>query len=280
MKYWIIFFMTVLISGWTYAQQIRCTPANKEAVLQKLEQIRAIPDTNLGEELVSIGRTFLGTPYVARTLEGNVEESLVVDLQGLDCTTFVENVIAFGLIRREGTFTFDAYLDALEIIRYRDGKLNGYPSRLHYFTEWITDNQKKGLVRDVTAELGGKEILKTLDFMTGHRDLYTALAEERDYEEMQRIEKSISEVPLCVLSVEVLKENEHMLASGDVIALATSINGLDVTHTGFAIRMPDNRTHLLHASSSGEVEISDLPLVDYLRKIKKNTGIIVARPAF
>ncbi len=280
MKDWILCMMAVFLSGWAQAQGISCTPANKEAVLKKLEQIQGVPDSSFGEELISIGKSFLGTPYVAQTLEGNPAEALVVDLQGLDCTTFVENVLAFGLIRRKGTLAFDAFLDALEKIRYRNGMLNGYPSRLHYFTEWITDNQKKGLVRDITAELGGKEIRRTLDFMTGHRDLYTALAEEKYFEEMQRIEESISEEPLCVLPVDVLKENEHRLASGDIIALATSIDGLDVTHTGFAIRMPDNRIHLLHASSSGEVEISDLPLVDYLKKIRKNTGVIVARPVF
>lgn len=280
MKYFILPFLTVILCGWTHAQQISCTPANKEAVLQKLEQIQAIPYAETGEELISIGRTFLGTPYVARTLEGNIRETLVVDLQGLDCTTFVENVLSFGLLRREGNLTFDAYLEALEKIRYRDGELDGYPSRLHYFTEWITNNEKKGIVRDITAELGGKEIRKTLDFMSVHRDLYPSLAVDPNFKAMKGIEEMISEEPLCVLPVEVLKENEHMLASGDIVALATSIDGLDVTHTGFAIRMPDNRIHLLHASSSGEVEISVLPLVEYLRKIKKNTGIIVVRPAF
>jgi hypothetical protein len=128
--------------------------------------------------------------------------------------------------------------------------------------------------------LGGTEIPKELNFMTDHRSLYPALKEENTYLEMITVEESVKNQSLCVLTPEKLKENEAMLASGDIIALATSIEGLDVTHTGFAIRMPDNRIHLLHASSKGAVEISELPLVDYLKNINKNTGVIVARPTF
>ncbi|NER09799.1 N-acetylmuramoyl-L-alanine amidase-like domain-containing protein [Muriicola jejuensis] len=270
-----------LIFSWCCsAQDYSCSPENREAVASKIEEIRGIRESSAGEQLITIGKAFLGTPYVAKTLEGNPSETLVIDLQGLDCTTFVENVLAFGLIRREGDLTFDAFLRALEKVRYREGILQGYSSRLHYFTEWLDDNEEKELVMNITSRLGGIEVPKELHFMSRHRDLYPALSKENTYEDMIQIEKKISKNPICVLPLDTLAENENMLESGDIIALATSIEGLDVTHTGFAIRMPDNRIHLLHASATGKVEISELPLVDYLKKIRNNTGIIVARPVF
>lgn len=260
------------------AQVITCSPENKEAVIQKLQEVSGLQNNLVGEELVAIGKTFIGTPYVAKTLEVGSEESLVITLEGLDCTTYVENVLALALVKEFPEPNFDSFVETLEKIRYRDGKLDGYGSRLHYFTEWISDNEKKGLVQNITAPLGGIEVDKKLDFMSAHRDLYPSLKEEKSFQQIQETERKLQQQSLCILSQEMLAMNEEQIRSGDIIALATSINGLDVTHTGFAIRADDGRIHLLHASSSGAVEISELPLVDYLKKIKKNTGVIVARP--
>ncbi len=278
MRALIIIFFSFSISCSLWAQKITCSPENKEAVIQKIQEVEGIDNTLFGEELVAIGKTFIGTPYVAKTLEVGEKESLVVTLEGLDCTTYVENVMAFGLIREKPGPNFNSFVKTLEKIRYRDGILDGYGSRLHYFTEWISDNEEKGLVQNITASLGGVEIDKKLNFMSSHRDLYPYLKEEKSFQQIQETEKKLQQHPLCILSQEMLASNEDQIQSGDIIALATSIEGLDVTHTGFAIRADDGRIHLLHASSSGAVEISALPLVDYLKKINKNTGVIVARP--
>ncbi len=274
-------FIVLFLLGISYsggAQKITCSPENKVAVMQKIQEVYGIEKTGFSDKLVAIGKTFIGTPYVAKTLEIGDEESLVITLEGLDCTTYVENVLAFGLVKKENNPSFDSYVKALEKIRYRAGKLNGYGSRLHYFTEWISDNEAKGLVHNITASLGGDEIYKKLNFMSTHRDFYPALKDEASFQKIQETEEKLQQFPLCILSQEMLANNESQIQSGDIIALATAIEGLDVTHTGFAIRADDGRIHLLHASSSGAVEISELPLVDYLKKIKKNTGVIVARP--
>ena len=278
MRTLIIVFFSFSISCSLWAQKISCSPENKEAVTQKIKEVEGVDNALFGEELVAIGKSFIGTPYVAKTLEVGEEESLVITLEGLDCTTYVENVMAFGLIKEKPGPNFDSFVKTLEKIRYRDGTLDGYGSRLHYFTEWISDNEEKGLVQNITASLGGVEIDKKLNFMSTHRDLYPYLKEERSFQQIQETEKKLQQHPLCILSQKMLALNEDQIQTGDIIALATSIEGLDVTHTGFAIRADDGRIHLLHASSSGAVEISALPLVDYLKKIKNNTGVIVARP--
>ena len=229
--------------------------------------------------MVAIGKTFLGTPYVAKTLEVGETESLVINLHGLDCTTYVENVLALGLMLREGKSDFDSFTKYLETIRYKDGKLDGYGSRLHYFTEWIRDNKEKGFLKDVTAEVGGIEIQKDINFMGTHRELYPFLQDENNFEKILVTEAELAKENFCYLPQDKIEANEHLIQTGDIIALATSINGLDVTHTGIATREKDGRIHLLHASTGAmEVEISKLPLADYLKGIKSNIGILVARP--
>lgn len=243
-----------------------------------LENDEKTADAAMGPEMVRVGRAFLGTPYVAKTLEVGENEQLVVNLRGLDCTTYVENVLVMSRLSREGKLHWNRYLQGLEEVRYRKGKRDGYPSRLHYFTEWIRDNESKGLVRNITEELAGVTIQKDINFMGTHRNLYPFLASDANYQAMVKIEKQLSSKPLCVLPRSEVAQREHLLQDGDIIALATDIKGLDVTHTGLAIRGDDGRIHLLHASTVGEVVISEEPLADYLQGVKRNIGIIVARP--
>lgn len=275
-------FLFLFFFGWVTSissQQITCSPKDRAAVENKLVEIDGILKSDFGETMVSVGKTFMKTPYVAKTLEIGDTETLVVNLQGLDCTTFVENVLAFSLLLRQQEMSFDDYLENLEAIRYKDGELEGYASRLHYFSEWIANNAEKGLLKDITGAIGGEEITKDINFMSTHRDLYPFLADDVNYSKIKASENYLNNQAICVLAQDDISKNEHLIQSGDIIALATSINGLDVTHTGIATREKDGRIHLLHASTrSMEVEVSKLPLADYLKNIKSNTGIMVTRP--
>ncbi|WP_282048889.1 N-acetylmuramoyl-L-alanine amidase-like domain-containing protein [Maribacter aquivivus] len=263
----------------SFSQQITCSPKDKAAVESKLSEIDGMYDGNFGETMVSVGKSFMKTPYVAKTLEIGDTETLVVNLHGLDCTTFVENVLDLSKLLRQDDLSYDAFVKNLEVIRYKDGKLDGYASRLHYFSEWIANNAEKGLLKDITGEIGGAEITKDINFMSTHRDLYPFLADEVNYSKIKASENYLNSQAICVLAQDEIAKNEHLIQSGDIIALATSINGLDVTHTGIATREKDGRIHLLHASTgSMQVEVSKLPLADYLKGIKSNTGIMVARP--
>ena len=117
--------------------------------------------------------------------------------------------------------------------------------------------------------------------MSTHRELYPFLQSDANFEGIQEAEKALNSDVFCNLPQEKILAKEHLIQSGDIIALTTSIKGLDVTHTGIATREKDGRIHLLHASTtSGQVEVSKLPLVAYLKKIKGNIGITVARPIF
>lgn len=262
-----------------HAQNIICSLADREAFTTKVETISNLKKDDFGETIIAVGKTFIGIPYVAKTLEIGETESLVINLQGMDCTTYVENVLAFSLMVEHQKKDFDTYTENLETIRYKDGKLEGYASRLHYFSEWIADNEKKGFLKDMTSEIGGIESKKEIDFMSTHRDLYPFLKDQENFKKIQESERFLKTRSLCILPQDQIQANEHLIRTGDIIALTTSIKGLDITHTGFASREADGRIYLLHASTGSRVvELSELPLVDYLKGIKSNTGIMVARP--
>ena len=273
------FLCLLLFTDFCLSQQITCSPADKQAFEDKTIEIDGLLENDFGKTMVAVGKTFKEIPYVAKTLEIGETESLVINLQGLDCTTYVENVLAFSTLLRDGKADFDSFTNTLKTIRYKNGKLNGYGSRLHYFTEWIRNNQEKGLLKDITNEVGGVEIKKEINFMGTHRDLYPFLKDDSNFEKILATEKELAKETFCYLPQDQIEANEQLIQTGDIIALATSINGLDVTHTGIATREKDGRIHLLHASTgSMEVEVSKLPLADYLKGIKSNIGILVARP--
>ena len=216
-------------------------------------------------------KKMLGVPYVAGTLDGNEEEQLVVLVDSLDCTTFVETVLAFCIADKRGERDYEGFKKALTQIRYRDGVLNGYTSRLHYFSDWIRNNEQMGFVKECTSETACSQPKELwLDFMTTHVDSYLPMKKNPELvKEMASHEKNwqgtvVSYIPKEKLN---LSPEELKIKDGDVLALVTNIKGLDVVHVGFAF-WKDNQLHLLHASSSAKKVIED-PKTQY--ESSKNT---------
>jgi len=233
----------------------------------------------IGDVIAEIGKSFIGTDYVANTLEKGDKEELVINLTGLDCTTFLENALTFARCIKEGKTSFKDYQNNLQKIRYRDGIINGYPSRLHYFSDWIYDNIKKGIVNDETKLIGGEKITFSVNFMSNHPDSYQKLKDNPELiTEIKKQEKEISSREYYFIPKEKVAEVENKISNGDLIAITSNIKGLDVNHVGIAVRLDDNRIHLMQAPNVGyKVQISKKNLSDYLNNIKKDTGIIVLR---
>ena len=231
------------------------------------------------ERIAYIARQFLGLPYVAHSLENDVE-MLTVNVEELDCTTFVETVIAMAYTVGEGRTSWRDYLQSLERIRYRDGKLNGYASRLHYISDWIINNSHRGNFSEVTDEFPNVSFtVKTIDFMTTHRSSYKALADSCEYEQMKNYEIGYRNHRFPYIKTSSLrdKNTRRQLKDGDIIALTTRTNGLDVSHMGL-IAIVNGEPHLMHASMKAmKVIIDPLPLYNYLNKSKSLTGIRVIR---
>jgi hypothetical protein len=232
----------------------------------------------IGEAIVALGRTFVGTPYAPGTLEVEGPERLVVNLRELDCVTYVESVLALARVIRAGTPDYGSYQRELARIRYRGGTLDGYASRLHYFSEWISDNEAKGIVRDVTAEIRGRPRPGRIGFMTARREAYRQLGDPAVAAAIERIEARLSGVTRYYIPQESIAALESLIRDGDIIAATSTLEGLDVAHTGFAVRVA-GRVHLMHAPlAGGVVEISRQPLAERIRGIATQDGIMVARP--
>jgi len=230
--------------------------------------------------MVEIGRYFVGASYKAGTLEGTKTEHLVVDLREFDCMTFVENVLALALHIASKGQSFEGFLRFLRKIRYRSGRIHGYSSRLHYFSDWIYDNQRKGILKDITAEIGGKLLQKSIHFMTTHPHLYPPLEDRANLRKMKSVESAISQRSIFFLPRELLRRREDRISNGDLIGITARGEGLDVLHAGVAVRT-GKRIHLLHASSrEGKVVLSRKTLYRYLAESKARSGIMVARPQF
>jgi hypothetical protein len=245
----------------------------QKTFVQKME-LPASPD--IGTQVLRMSESFLGTPYVAGTLEGNPSERLVCKFDGLDCTTLVESVIALAVAKTENS-TFEEYKNELTRLRYRDGTIDGYPSRLHYILDWMYENQKRGRLEDITAKVGGVPFTKEINFMTTHANLYPSLAASEVYEKLKEQEAVINSREHSYIPKNSIQKAEPMLHDGDIVAFTSSVEGLDVNHMGIISKV-GSRAYLIHASLTGKkVIMTNIPLAEYVASVPKHTGMIVAR---
>jgi hypothetical protein len=247
------------------------------------------PNVPLGRAAVRIGELARGTPYEAYTLEAYLRaggdatraEPLTLWLTRFDCVSLVESSLAVARAARASTSTptWDDFGREIERMRYRVGTRASYASRLHYFSEWISDGARRGLLRDIAPELGAENDTRPLRFMTEHRKSYVALADDRVFQQIAAMERSLDDKPRHVIPTARIAQVLHRIQTGDVLGFATSIPGLDVTHSAFAYRDPSGVLRVLHAPlSGGAVEVSHYELPDYVAAIKHSTGILLARP--
>ena len=227
-------------------------------------------------------RKFLGIPYVASTLENNTDEQLVINLRQLDCTTFVENVLTLTLCTKNGQTTFDDFCNQLRKIRYRNGKV-GYPTRLHYFSEWISDNTRMGFVEETQAPNPPFSAVQTLqiNFMSTHVDKYPMLVRTPAFiKPIAQMESELNgQTCRYIPKVGILNNAacKQAVKDGNILALVTSRQGLDTSHVGFAIWKKDG-LHLFHASSLQKKVVEDKSLLrNYMMKQKSQLGVRVVK---
>lgn len=272
-----LFLFSIEYSAQTIYTQKDVDVCNSKFQLALDNKLSSLP---INQVIIEIGKSFLGTDYVANTLETGEEERLVINLTGLDCYIFLETSLVFARCIKKGRTTFEDYQNELINIRYRDGKLNEYPSRLHYFSDWIYDMNKRGIGKDITKEIGGKPYVKKINFMSTHIDDYKQLKSNSKFvDEVVKTENEISSREYFYIPQEDISSTEDKIQSGDIIGITADIEGMDIAHTGIAIRMDDGRIHFMHAPIVGKkVQITEKPLADYIKGNKKQTGIMVLRP--
>lgn len=233
----------------------------------------------IGEVIVRVGETFLGTPYVAHVLEARGPEHLIVNMRGLDCVSFYENSLVIARCIKLNKMTFEEYKRQLQFIRYRNGVIEGYASRLHYTSDYFYEDEKRGVWKLIAKDLGGVPFKKRLDFMSTHPETYWQIREsEKVKAQIENMEKDIAHHEIYYIPKSDVAAIADKIHDGDILGMTTNIEGIDTSHTGVAV-WKDKHVHLMHAPLSGqEVMISDYPLPEYLEHIKSMTGILIARP--
>ena len=248
---------------------------------------RGLADMELGEAVVQLAETFVGTTYEPGTLEVMGPERLVINFRALDCVTLVETVLALTRFVREQGFESladppsaqAAYESHLTALRYRGGRLNGYASRLHYFSEWLADNEALGLMSIATGELEPAVDPEPVGFMSEHPEAYWQMADPDVRDAISAMEARLGEGPARrYVPQHRIADVAGRIRNGDVIAATSTVEGLDIAHTGLAV-WRDGALHLLHAPLVGQsVEISERPLAERILSIGSQDGIMVARP--
>lgn len=269
--------LMIIAAVWQiHAQAVRWshTPEDSVEINSILRTLSALDNPTTTDA----AKFFAGRPYVAATLEGD-PEMLTVRTDVFDCTTFVETCIAMTLAAKSTNADVEDFVKALTNLRYRDGRVNGYASRLHYISDWIC-NAAGGQLVEVTSSLPGSgEVVKSLNFMSSHPQSYPALKDNpENITAIEDVEASYQNfkmpyVPALKVNATLMRE----LKEGDIVAFTTNIKGLDVTHIGL-ITIKNEVPHLVHASSSAKrVVTTSGSLADYLKSNRGATGIRLFR---
>jgi len=214
------------------------------------------------------------------TLGKGDEEKLIIHLSGLDCYTFFESSLVFARCIKMDKTTFEDFQTELTKVRYRSGILNGYSSRLHYASDWMYANALRGIVKDVTMEIGGIPYVKKINFMSGHSESYKRMKNKPSVvEQIEHVEKDINSRNMFYIPEDKIEEIESNIQNGDIILITAEQKGLDISHSGMAVKGDDGRVYFMHAPLKGKkLQITPNPLSEYIKSMKRHTGIMVARP--
>lgn len=282
MKTKILILTFLLISSFTFGipKDYSYTDGDVDIFNQFLEDFQYEKETPTPILFTDIAKYFIGTPYQAGTLE-LIPEQLVVNLRETDCILFIEMCTALtltvkGISLPDSTTkqaSFELYCENLKDIRYRNGEIAEYASRLHYTSEWIIENQRKGIFQELTSRYG-EPITQIFSFMSSHPEYYPQLKDSNEMtRKIRQFEEKLSDLgPFYSIPEDHIGDISNHIEDGDIICFVTKVQGLDISHVGIALWVNEN-LHFIHASSKEkEVVIEQKTLEQYTK-----TGIRVVR---
>ena len=273
----LLYFLLLLPTVWVEAQ-VTYQQADSVTICRLLSKADTKTST------LWFARQFLGIPYVAHTLEVNDNEQLVVNTRELDCTTLVETVTALTLCAQQGKRTWNDYLSTLRTLRYRQGVMTDYTSRLHYFSDWIADKQAMKIVKEIQSPNPPFTAVQrvNVNYMSTHPTAYKALkAQPKLVPVIRQQEQQLTGTKARYIPKSALRRSTKALRQavrdGDIIAITCNKKGLDIAHLGFAVWKKDG-LHLLNASMIHKKVVEEpMTFYQYLQKHPSHTGIRVIR---
>ena len=237
----------------------------------------------IGERVNKFALALRGTPYVNYTLElHDTIEAPSVNMNGMDCWTLFEIALCMARLvaLHPPPYSPQEMLRLVEMDRYRNGRCTGrFDSRLHHLEDWIHDNERRGLVKDITPSLGGKKLYRRMAYMGKKPHLYRQLrADPSLVPAFIRLENELSRRGVTYVPRSQVPRIESKLRNGDIICIVTNWHETYTSHVGLASRDSDGVLRFLHASKNHREVVLDDRLSDYLNKFSTHAGIYVARP--
>lgn len=273
----IALFGLVISASATGKGDARFTQRDVDRFNEVMAAVSADRNLPMDELIVKVARQFLGTPYVAGTLEQEPER-LTVNLRETDCILFVEMCLALALTAKDDEPSFDSYIDRLAALRYRSGVVDGYTSRLHYTSEWIAQGADNGFFKEVTKECGGSPLAQKFSFMSTHPSSYKQLSNSpANVAKIRSVEQDLQSRSYWYIPKSELPACAQNIRSGDIIAFTSTVAGLDIAHIGIALRQGDTLTFIHASTSADKVIINPTPLTQYISGVKSQSGVRVIR---
>jgi cell wall-associated NlpC family hydrolase len=279
----VFLWIPLLASGAFYQAKdtIYALPDDEMIFKNYLEAMRGHQHLPFDSIIMKTARFFIGTPYVGGTLE--IEpEGLAVNLRELDCFTFVETVISLSRMLASGDTTWNRFCNELRMIRYRNGRINGYLDRLHYTSDWMFENAERGIVRSLNEKnVGAKPYYFNLSFMSTHPTSYKQLGNDSVLiRNMKNIERKISRrKSYAYIPPKDINVLGAQLNNGDVVGFLTTVKGLDISHVGIVCHTDSGTLAFIHASqTAGQVILNPETITEYVAQRKTCNGIILVRP--
>ncbi|MBR4227988.1 MAG: DUF1460 domain-containing protein [Bacteroidales bacterium] len=251
------------------------TPADSLLAERVLAELAPYAGEPVPELMARAGKALEGQQYVAGTLDELPDEHLCIYLTRTDCIIFVETCLALSRTAARGG-DFRMFADEIRQSRYRGGRVESYADRLHYTTEWARQGEDRGVLKDVTLELGGTRLDHPVNYMSEHPGSYPLM---NDVDAIRKVEDNINSKPRCYIPKNRLVQALQGIRTGDIICLVTSIEGLDISHVMMAIVDKPGSVRLLHASTGPmKVIIDSRTLPEYLAARSSVTGVQILRP--
>ena len=232
------------------------------------------------EMTLAAAKRMLGTPYVGGLLDEGENEEFRLPLERTDCIIFVETCFGLAMTAREygSEADFRKFAEEVRQMRYRDGKVDGYASRIHYTTEWIRQGEKNGILKDITLEAGGKVYDHPVGYMSSHSEAYPHINKD-NIAKIREAEEALNAVPYSYVPASDLSAAEKYIRDGDIICFVSKVAGLDISHVAIAC-LHDGKVGFIHASSTaGKVVVDERSISEYVRSRPKSlAGIKIVRP--
>ncbi len=237
-----------------------------------------LPSERFGELLLRASKLQLDRPYLLPP-QTDEDELLRVDLNGFECVTLVESAMAVARCTWQETPDQACFEAELRNLRYRDGEIDGYGSRLHYFSEWLDEQVEQGRAAPMTEALGGEAVPFTFDYMSKRAHRYPALADPAVHERIVQVERQLSASPRPMIPQESIQPIHGELVDGDIVAIVGTRPGLFIRHVGLVEKGDDGLPRLLHASSHlRRVTVTKGSIGNYINWNDNRVGIVVLRP--